>query len=138
MNIHLCGEVFASGRVRKRPRRKLCLEGEICMPQLLFASATMALMITCVAYQVHKVRRLRSHGRRIVAVVTAIRHESGKTTWGVARDNYAVTGTWTSPRTGRTYTFWTWAMRSRPACTPGSLVPVVIDPDNPKRYALEL
>ena len=29
-------------------------------------------------------------------------------------------------------------MHSRPAYTQGSLVPVVIDPENPKRYALEL
>ena len=108
------------------------------MPQLLLASATMALMITCIAYQVHRVRRLRSHGRQIIAVVTSIRHESGKTAWGFARDIYALTATWTSPHTGRTYTYWTWAMRSGPAYTPGSLVPVVIDPDNPKRYALEL
>lgn len=108
------------------------------MPQLLFASATMALMITCVAYQVHRIRWLPSHGRQITAVVTSIRHESGKTGWGFPRDNYAVTTTWTNSRTGRTYTFWTWAMRSGPAYTPGSLVPVVIDPDNPKRYTLDL
>ena len=108
------------------------------MLQLLLASATTVLVITCIAYQIHKVRWLRSHGRQIVAVVTSIRQETGKTAWGFARDNYAVTATWTSPRTGRMYTFWTWVIHARPAYTPGSLVPVVIDPDNPKRYALEL
>ena len=108
------------------------------MPQLLLITATMALMIICIVYQVHRVHRLRSHGRQIVAVVTSIRQETGKTAWGFARDNYAVTARWTSPRTGRTYTFWTWVMHSRPAYSPGSLVPVVIDPGNPKRYVLNL
>ena len=108
------------------------------MQQLLLASSTIVLAISCIAYQVHKVRWLRSHGREIVAVVTSIQRETGKTAWGFARDNYAVTAIWASPRTGRTYTFWTWVMHSRPAYSPGSLVPVVIDPDNPKRYALDL
>lgn len=108
------------------------------MLQLLLASASIALIIGCITYQVYKMRWLRSHGKQIIAVVTSIRQETGKTGWGFARDNYAVTASWTSPRTGRTYTFWTWVMHSRPAYTQGSLVPVVIDPDNPKRYALDL
>jgi hypothetical protein len=108
------------------------------MLQLLLASGTIVLMIACIAYQIYKTRWLRSHGRQIIAVVTSIRQENGKTAWGFSRDNYSVTATWTNPRTGRTYTFWTWVMNSHPVYTKGSLVPVLIDPYNPKRYALDL
>jgi len=108
------------------------------MIQLLLALATIALMITFVAYQIYNIRWLRSHGRQIIAMVASIRQETGKTAWGLSRDNYYVTATWTNPRTGRTNTFWTWVMNSRPAYTKGSMVPVLIDPNNPKRYALDL
>jgi hypothetical protein len=104
----------------------------------LFALGTMALMISLVVYQIYKIRWLTGHGRQIIAMVTSIRHETGKTAWGFSRDNYYVTATWTNPRTGRTYTFWTWIMNSSPAYRKGSLVPVLIDPNNPKRYALNL
>ena len=104
----------------------------------LLASGTMALMIALVVYQVYKIRWLPNHGRQIIAMVTSIRHETGKTAWGISRDNYYITATWTHPRTGRTYTFWTWIMNSCPAYTKGSLIPVLIDPDNPKRYTLDL
>lgn len=104
----------------------------------LLALGTMALMISLVAYQIYKIRWLPHHGRQIIAVVTSIRHETGKTAWGFSRDNYYVTAAWTDPRTGRTYTFWTWSMNARPAYTKGSLVPVLINPNNPKRYTLDL
>ena len=108
------------------------------MMQLLLASCTIALMITFVAYQIYKTKWLRSHGRQIIAMVTSIRQETGKTVSGFSRDNYYVTATWTNPRTGRKHTFWTWVMNSRPAYTQGSLVPVLIDPNNPKCYTLDL
>ena len=108
------------------------------MIQLLLAIATITLMITFVVYQMYKTRWLRSHGRQITAVVTSIRQETGKTAWGFSRDNYYVIATWTNPRTGRRHTFWTWVMNSRPAHTKGNLVLVLIDPNNPKRYALDL
>ena len=108
------------------------------MLQLLLASGTMALVILLVVYQIYRIRELRYHGIQITATVTSIRRETGKIVWGVAHDNYYVTAKWTNPRTGRTYTFWTWLMNSHPAYTKGSLVPVLIDPKNPKRYALDL
>ena len=108
------------------------------MMQLLLASGTIALMIAFVAYQMYKIRWLQSHGRQITARVTSIRHETGKTAWGFSRVNYYVTATWTNPRTGRTYTFWTWIMNSSPAYRKGNLIPVLIDPRNPKRYDLNL
>jgi hypothetical protein len=98
---------------------------------------TLILMITFVVYQIHQMQWLKKHGRRIVAMVTSIRHEMGKTGAGFTRDNYYVTATWTNPRTGRTYTFWTWIMNRAPDYEKGSLVPVVIDPNNPERFAME-
>jgi len=108
------------------------------MFQLLLAAGTIALVIMFVVYQMYKISWLRSHGRQIVAIVTSIRHETGKTACGFSRDNYYVTATWTNPRTGRTHTFWTWVMNYRPEYRQGSLVPVLIDPNNPERYTLDL
>ena len=104
----------------------------------LLALSTLALISAFVVYQVYQFRRLTSHGRQISAMVTSIRHETGKTAWGLSRDTYYLTATWTNPRTGRTYTFWTWIMNANPAYTKGSLVSVLIDPENPKRFALNL
>ncbi|MHB8600772.1 MAG: DUF3592 domain-containing protein [Ktedonobacteraceae bacterium] len=107
------------------------------MLQLLLTSGTMGLIILLVVYQIYRSRELRYHGKRIIAMVTSIRHETGKTEAGFSRDNYYITAKWTNPRTGQTYTFWTWIMNSRPSYTKGSLVPVLIDPKNPKRYTLD-
>jgi hypothetical protein len=103
----------------------------------LLASGIGVLMISLVLYQVYKINWLKHHGKQIVAMVTTIRRETGKTGWGFSRDNYYVTAQWTNPRTGRTYTFWTWVMNSRPSFTKGSLIPVLIDPRHPERYALK-
>lgn len=108
------------------------------MIQLLLIAATMVLMIALVFYQVHKITWLRGHGKRITAVVTSIRHETGKTSWGFKRDNYYITAKWTNPRTGQTYSFWTWSINSCPAFVKGSLIPVLIDPNHPQRFALDL
>jgi hypothetical protein len=108
------------------------------MTQLLLAAGAMALMIAFVLYQIYTFSSLRSHGKQIIALVTSIRHETGKTAWGISRDNYYVTAKWTNPRTGRTHTFWTWIINSRPGFANGSLVPVLIDPNNPERYTLDL
>jgi hypothetical protein len=104
----------------------------------LIVLGILVLISAFVVYQIYQFRDLASHGKQISAMVTSIRHETGKTTMGISRDNYYLTATWTNPRTGRTYTFWTWIMNSTPAYTKGSLVPVLIDPKNPKRFALNL
>ena len=108
------------------------------MIQILFVVGTLTLMCAFVVYQVSQVRWLTSHGRQISAVVTLILHETSKAARGTTRDHYYLTATWTDPRTGRTYTYWTWVMNSRPSYTKDSLVPVLIDPNNPKRFALSL
>ncbi len=101
----------------------------------LLALGTLALISAFVVYQFSW---LSSHGRQISAMVISIRHETGKTAWGFSRDIYYLTAMWTNPRTGRTYTFWTWIMNSTPTYTKGSLIPVLIDPKNPKRFVLNL
>jgi len=104
----------------------------------LIVLGILVLISAFVVYQVYQFRYLTSHGKQISAMVTSIRHETGKTALGITRDNYYLTAKWTNPRTGRTYTFWTWIMNSTPAYTKGSLVPVLINPKNPKRFALNL
>jgi hypothetical protein len=113
-------------------------KGGFDMIQLLLVAATIVLMMALVFYQVHKITWLRNHGRQVTAVVTSIRHETGKTSWGFTRDNYFITAKWTNPRTGRTYSFWTWSINSCPLFTKGSLIPVLIDPRHPQRYALNV
>jgi hypothetical protein len=95
-------------------------------------------MVAFITYQIQQIGWLQRHGRRIVAMVTSIRHETGKTAAGFPRNNYYVTATWTHPRTGKTYTFWTWIMNHAPDYGQGSLVPVLIDPNNPGRYTMDL
>ena len=80
----------------------------------LLGLATLALISAFVVYQIYQFRWFTSHGKQISAMVTSIRHETCKTAWGSSRDNYYLTATWTNPRTGRTYTFWTWIMYSNP------------------------
>jgi Protein of unknown function (DUF3592) len=104
---------------------------------IFLIAGTLVLISAFVIYQIHEIQWLKQHGRQIVAVVTSIRHETGKTSAGFTQDNYYVTATWTNPRNGRTYTFWTWIMDRVPDYEKGSLVPVVIDPNNPQRFAIE-
>ncbi len=105
---------------------------------VLLIVITLALAIAFITYQIQKTEWLQHHGRHIVAMVTSIRHETGKTPAGFLRDNYYVTAKWTNPQTGRTYIFWTWIMNRCPDYTKGSLVSVLIDPNDPKRYIMDL
>ena len=106
------------------------------MIQILVVAGLLVLVVSLVAYQIYQVRWLAHHGRRISAVVTSIRQESGRSAWGFERENYYLTAAWTNPRTGQRHTFWTWMMNSCPSYTKGSLIPVLIDPDNPECYRL--
>jgi len=116
------------------------LEGAIFMihPLLLDTLLALGTLALISAFVVYQFSWLSSHGRQISAMVISIRHETGKTAWGFSRDIYYLTAMWTNPRTGRTYTFWTWIMNSTPTYTKGSLIPVLIDPKNPKRFVLNL
>jgi len=119
------------------------MKREIAMNQMLLLSiflliSVLTLTIAFIIYQIRQLGWLRHHGKRVVALVTSIRHEVGKTRAGFARDNYYLTATWTNPRTGQTYTFWSWIMNQAPEYVQGSLVPVLIDPKDPKHYLMEL
>jgi hypothetical protein len=105
---------------------------------LFLVGSILLLFVAFVLYQLRTLVWLRRHGRRIVATITSIRRERGKASFGSPHENYTVTAQWTNPRTGRTYTFWTWIMDARPAYTQGSLVSILIDPGNPNRYIMEL
>jgi hypothetical protein len=104
---------------------------------ILLAAGTLVLIVAFITYQVQRIERLKQHGRRIIATITSIRHETGKS-FGLTRDNYYVTAKWTNPRTGRSYTFWTWIINSCLSYRQGDLVPVLIDPNHPERYAMVL
>lgn len=101
-------------------------------------AGTILLLLGFVVYQVRKDNWLCHHGRRIIATITSIKHETGKTRKGWPRDNYYITAQWTSPQTGQTYTFWTWMLKQRPSYEPGNLVPVLINPRNPRQFVMEL
>lgn len=104
---------------------------------ILLAAGTLVLIVAFITYQVQKIERVKQHGRRIIATITSIRHETGKS-FGLTRDNYYVTAKWTNPRTGRSYTFWTWIIDSCLTYRQGDLVPILIDPNHPERYAMVL
>lgn len=61
------------------------------MIQMLLASGVMSLMISLVVYQIYQARWLTHHGRQVIAMVTSIRQEIGKTAWGFSRENYYIT-----------------------------------------------
>ncbi len=112
------------------------------MNQMIFLDiflliGVLVLVIAFITYQVRRIGWMRQHGRYVTALVTSIRHEVGKTHAGFSRDNYYLTATWTNPRTGKTYTFWTWIIGHAPDYVQGSLVPVLIDPNDPKHYLME-
>lgn len=105
---------------------------------IVLVVCTLALIVAFVLHQIRTLSWLKQHGRRIVATVISIRHETGKARAGSVHEHYYVTARWTNPLTGRTYTFWTWIMDSCPGYTQGSLVSILVDPSNPKRYIMEL
>lgn len=110
----------------------------IFLIDLLLAAATLVLIIILIYYQVWKINWLQHHGRRIIATITAIRHEKKKTSTGAVRDFAYVTARWTDPRTGQTYTFWKWLVDNHVSYTTGYLVPILIDPRHPRRYQMEI
>jgi hypothetical protein len=110
---------------------------QITLFNIFLVTSVLVLVTGFITYHIQRISWLHQHGRRVVAMVTSIRHETGKTDAGFSRDNYYVTATWTNPRTGKTYTFWTWILNQAPDFGQGDLVPVLIDPNNPEHYALE-
>lgn len=110
---------------------------QITLLNIFLVISVLVLVIGFITYHIQRISWLHQYGRRVVAMVTSIRHETGKTDAGFSRDNYYVTATWTNSRTGKTYTFWTWMLNHAPDFGQGDLVPVLIDPNNPEHYAME-
>src|SRR5260370_16958747 len=92
---------------------------------MLLVAGTLLLALMFIGYQIQQIQRLKRYGKPISAMVTSIRHETGKTQAGFQRDNYYVSATWTHPRTGRTYTFWPWPITPPPNSSPGTLSPLL-------------
>ncbi len=110
----------------------------ILILDLVLACATMALIVGFVVYQARNNDWIAHHGRRIIATITSIQQKSGRTRLGWKHDNYYITAQWTSPQTGKTYTFLTWMLDERPRYQTGNLIPVLINPHNPRQYVMEI
>jgi hypothetical protein len=104
----------------------------------VLAFSTVALIVGFVVYQARKSDWVAHHGRRIIATITSIQQKSGRTRLGWQHDNYYITAQWTSLQTGKTYTFLTWALDERPCYQTGNLIPVMINPHNPRQYVMEI
>lgn len=87
---------------------------------------------------VRKARWMEARGERIVAKVTSVQHDKKKASTGAMHHFYTVTATWTNPQTGQTYTFWKYFFDEDPDKTFSALVPVIIDPRNPRRYEIQI
>ena len=91
-----------------------------------------------IIYMAHKARWIETRGERVVAKVTSIQHDKKKASTGAIHHFYTVTAVWTSPQTGHTYTFWKYFFDEDPDKSISTLVPVIIDPRNPKRYEIQV
>ena len=111
---------------------------DIFILDFVLAFGTVALILGLVVYHAQKSDWVAHRGRRIIATITSIKRESGRSHLGWKHDNYYVTAKWTSPQTGKTYTFLTWSLDERPPYKTGNLIPVLIDPHNPKQYVMEV
>ena len=104
----------------------------------LLSLGTVAIFVSFIVAQVQRLKWLHGHGRRIIALVTRVRHETGKNRLGLASNNYYLTARWTDPRSGKTTIFDTWTTDRPPAYREGDLIPVLIDPCHPERYEVEI
>jgi Protein of unknown function (DUF3592) len=109
---------------------------------ILMLLAAICLIVLLIKYRKAKVRTLQKRGRRLIAIVTAVeqeREERGNPE--VPRIDYAyyIEAEWTDPRTGITYQFRSDRLASSPKeYSPGAFVSVLVDPEQPTRYVLEL
>jgi hypothetical protein len=105
---------------------------------IYIAAAGAVIVALLITYQVRKANWLEKRGERIVAEVTDVKHDQRRASTGISHDFYSVTAIWTNPKTGRTYTFWKYIFDKDPHCEPGKLVPILIDPHNPRRYEIQV
>ncbi len=78
-------------------------------------------------------RQARRHSSRITATITQVQVEAGSlSSWWV------VTAQWVDPQTGQTLIFHSSRLRFPPKKHPGEEVTVEVDPNDPRRYHMEL
>lgn len=85
-----------------------------------------------------KARWIETRGEHIVAQVTSVKHDRKRASTGATHHFYTITATWTHPATGQTYIFWKYFFDEDPDKVINSLVPVIIDPRNPRRYEIQI
>ena len=91
-----------------------------------------------IIFLVRKARWIETRGERIVAQVTSVQHDKKRASTGKTHHFYTITATWTNPANGQTYTFWKYFFDEDPDKVISELVPVIIDPRNPKRYEIQV
>ena len=105
---------------------------------ILLGIAILLFFALPILFMVRKARWIETRGERIVAKVTSVQHDKKRTSTGAMHHFYTVTAVWTSPQTGQTYTFWKYFYDEDSDKAIGTLVPVIIDPRNPKRYEIQV
>ena len=105
---------------------------------ILLVAITMAVFMAIFFYMGWTFNRIHHHGRRIIATITDIRYGIGPSPTKFSQDHPYVTAQWTDPGTGQSYTFWQLASENKPYVRIGTLVPVLIDPNHPKFYQMEI
>jgi hypothetical protein len=105
---------------------------------ILVVAITMAFFMAIFFYMGWEFNRVHHHGRRIIATITDIRYGIGPSPTKFSQDHPYVTAQWTDPGTGQSFTFWQLASENKPYFRIGTLVPVLIDPNHPKFYQMEI
>ena len=89
-----------------------------------------------------KSRKLQHQGKRVIAIVTNVqqeREERGPAEFPLINYCYYIEAQWTDPQTGNTYLFKSRRLASSPKeYSRGRFVQVLMDPNNPTRYTMEL
>ncbi len=91
-----------------------------------------------IIFMARKARWIQTQGEQIVAQVTSVQHDKKRTSTGATHHFYTITATWTNPTNGQTYTFRKYFFDEDPDKIINTLVPVIIDPHNPKRYEIQV
>jgi hypothetical protein len=88
---------------------------------------------------------LRKNGNRILATVQGVEHKTRSYVSGTGsnemvntRHYYVVLAAWTDPETGLSHTFASDEFVSRPGCSVGDSVPVLVDPSDSTHYHVEM
>ena len=100
--------------------------------------AVILFFVLPIIFMARKARWIETRGEHIVAQVTSVQHDRKRASTGATHHFYTITATWTHPATGQTYTFWKYFFDEDPDKAISTLVPVIIDPRNPKRYEIQV